>query len=720
MRAELLILAIAVCALATPACSSQNGSLPPPDVHDSTSGTDLLDLQPEQTPETDLTDLQPEQTPGTDLLDLWSQEVDVTPMQELPIEPSPGYLSRQQEYLDACAASHGPGTGGIHGQVCPAYLGEPVNQDALDQGCEKMDARLDTADFTAASMLRLLYFDRETGALTEEQLAQVEGTVKGFKYWIDQPGKDKMCYWTENHQILFHSAELLAGQLFPDDEFTNTGWTGAEHRAHAEPLLLRWLDFRGRYGFSEWHSNVYFNEDIPALLNLADFAENDAIRDKAVMVLDVLALDMLNNYYKGRFATVHGRTYPSKFLDGLKDSTTEAAWIMLGLSEYGSTGNFSGAFLATSSLYYPPPLLEELAAEVLDNHSHRQLDSVDVADGPELGVGYTELADVIFWAGLAALVAPDVIDGTAAIAEEYDLWDGFLFGDIPEEYMGLLKAVAGTPDLKKLAVGMEPVARGIALESMCTYTYRTPDYQLSGAEDHRPAFWGSQTQMWQATLDESAYAFTSFPANMGDLGVDFEFGGDWIGGWYPRITFYKNIAVIQYRAGELSLFEDLFSADYTHAFFPKDGFDEIVETGGWFTGRKGDGYLALYSHNPAAWAEDNSHELVAPGTENVWLVELGSAAENGTYKEFVSALAQVEATVGEKVSYQSPSRGAVEVGWEGPMLVDGVPVSPATCLRFDNKFVHQESGSPITTVTLGDYVLELNFENGQRRLLTPQ
>ena len=697
MLRGMLACTLVVCAIAVASCSSES-SRPASDTQPENAGTDLTEPD---SPPVDSSD------PGQDL------------MQQLPIEPSAGFLARQQEYLQACAEAHGPGIGGIHGQVCPVALADPVNQDALDQACEKLDTRVDCADFAAASLLRILYLDRETAALTEEQRAQIQGAVRGFKYWLDQPGSDKMCYWSENHQILFHSAELLAGQLFPDDAFDNSGWTGAEHRAHAEPLVLRWLDFRGRFGFSEWHSNVYFNEDIPALVNLADFAEDEVIRTKSAMVLDLLALDMLNNYYKGKFATVHGRTYPNKFLDGLKDSTSEAAWIVLNLGEYGSTGNFSGAFLATSASYLPPPLLEELAEEVRENHEHRQRDGVDVADGPAWEIGYTGLEDVIFWAGMAGLVAPDVIDGTVAMLDDYDLWDGFLFGDIPEEYKGLLEAIAGTPDLKKLAVGMEPVSRGIALESMCTYTYRTPHYQLSGAEGHKGGFWGSQTQAWQATLDEDAYAFTSFPANMGELGIDFEFGGEWIGGWLPRVTLHKNIAVIQYRKGELSMLEEFFSANHTHAFFPKAGFDEVVEAAGWVTGRKGDGYLALYSHQPAVWAEDNEYELLAEGAENVWLVEMGSAAENGTYEEFVNALAETQVTVGEKISYLSPSRGAVEVGWQGPMRVEGVEKSPVDCPRFDNEFVSQEFGSMIARITLGEYVLELDFAEGRRSLWTP-
>lgn len=60
-----------------------------------------------------------------------------------------------------------------------------------------------------------------------------------------------MCYHTENHQILYHTDELLVGQLFPARIFGNNGAAGAAHIAHARPRVLRWLDDRARFGFSE-------------------------------------------------------------------------------------------------------------------------------------------------------------------------------------------------------------------------------------------------------------------------------------------------------------------------------------------------------------------------------------------------------------------------------------------------------------------------------------
>ena len=649
--------------------------------------------------------------------DLGREDVAQAPV-EVPWTASAAYEARRNEYLRSCLDATGPGQGSVYGQSCRVFVGETaLHEEEIEAACQKLDDRQDTADFRAAGLLRLLYLDDATGALSAATRTRIEGSLKGFKYWIDEPGQDRMCYWTENHQILYHSAELLVGQRFPDLVFPNAGMTGAEHVAHAKPLLERWFHFRGRIGFSEWHSNVYFNEDIPALLNLVDFAEDEEIRTKAAMVLDLLAFDLLNNTYRAMLATVQGRTYPSHFLDGCTTSTQDAAYIMVGIGSSRGGSGFSGSFLATSS-YAAPPLLEEVAAATVARHEHRQRDSIDVEDGPEWGLSYEGLEDMIFWSGLEAIGAPEVIEGTMAVVEDYDLWDGFLFGDLPDEFESLLRMAVGTPSLRGLSEELEVLSRGIVLGSMSTYTYRTPYYQMSGAQSYRPGWFGAQTLPWQATIDERAFVFTSFPSGFDSEGFGLAFGGEWIGSWFPRVTLARNVAVVQYRTPAVPAFLTTYlEPKYTHAYFPRDHFDELREEGHWTIGRKGDAFLALYSQVPTRWADEPSYDLIADGTANVWIAELGSIEEHASFEAFVTAITAAEVAAGETVTYASPTIGAVEVGWEGPMTVDGAEVDLGPYSRWDNAYSHTEFGSALTRVEKDGLALELDFDAGTRRLL---
>ena len=110
-----------------------------------------------------------------------------------------------------------------------------------------------------------------------------------FKYWMDEPGSDAMCYWSENHQILFHTCEILAGQLYPERIFhqrrpERSAGTGRRASAWRCPGCAS----APSGGFREWDSNCYFEEDVLALAHLADLAEDDQVREFAAIVLDKL------------------------------------------------------------------------------------------------------------------------------------------------------------------------------------------------------------------------------------------------------------------------------------------------------------------------------------------------------------------------------------------------------------------------------------------------
>jgi hypothetical protein len=257
--------------------------------------------------------------------------------------------------------------------------------------------------------------------------------------------------------VFTRPASLESSLQRMDGAFKSSGeW---EHIAHATPRLHRWLDLRGRFGFSEWHSNVYSNKDIPALLNLVDFAEDAGLRSKAALVLDILVLDLAHNTYKGLLATTHGRSYPNKFQNGLTDSTRDAAWLMRGLGTTGDTVNCAGSFTATRD-YAPPLVLESLAEAIAERHEMRQRDGLNVEMGPEAGVGYEGLDDTVVWAGMAALLDPMGVKGATAVMTEYDLWTGCLFGDLPDDILGLFQGLTGTDRIVAVSEGLRRLSKG--------------------------------------------------------------------------------------------------------------------------------------------------------------------------------------------------------------------------------------------------------------------
>jgi hypothetical protein len=238
-----------------------------------------------------------------------------------------------------------------------------VKTDVIMQTIEGINQRKDCSDFYLVGLLGMLHRYGNNASFPESLKQPLEDCVLNFKYWMDEPGDDAMCYWSENHQILFHACEILAGQLYPERIFTNVGQTGQWHREKGEQRALSWLLERGAGGFREWDSNCYFEEDLLALSHLADLAESQSVYDLATVIMDKLFLTMALNSYKGTFGSTHGRTYTPHIKGARGESTAGVSRLMWGM------GAFNDKILATVSLacmqnYGFPLIIGDIAADL--------------------------------------------------------------------------------------------------------------------------------------------------------------------------------------------------------------------------------------------------------------------------------------------------------------------------------------------------------------------
>ncbi len=89
-----------------------------------------------------------------------------------------------------------------------------MDWNRLDGTLEFIKNEYDCYDFRQVYMVRILY---EYGdRIPAETRLNIENTLFNFRYWWDEPGENPMCYWSENHQILFVSGQYLIGQKYPD------------------------------------------------------------------------------------------------------------------------------------------------------------------------------------------------------------------------------------------------------------------------------------------------------------------------------------------------------------------------------------------------------------------------------------------------------------------------------------------------------------------------
>jgi hypothetical protein len=237
-----------------------------------------------------------------------------------------------------------------------------VKLTAIQATIEGVTRRGDCSDFHLVGLLGMLYRFGDDPSFPEELAQPLQRCILGFKYWNDEPGSDAMCYTTENHSILFHTCELLAGQLYPEHVFANNGQTGRWRQRMGEQRSLAWLRDRSAHGFKEWDSNCYFEEDALALSHLASLAENVEVAEMATVVLDKMLFTMAVNSYRGVFGSTHGRTYTPFIKSGYNEATSGISRLLWGMGVFNS--HVMGTVSLACSDYELPPLIAEIAADL--------------------------------------------------------------------------------------------------------------------------------------------------------------------------------------------------------------------------------------------------------------------------------------------------------------------------------------------------------------------
>lgn len=664
------------------------------------------------------------------------------------------FRARTLEYLQHATATSGVGGGTLNaiahmareeqepGYVAPAGAWGPNAWDAV---FTKVSTFEDTSDFDMLYLMNALLGYRGNPAVDAALWQKAEDAILGFKFWYTQPTPpgiiDDMWYWSENHQIIFHTLEYLAGQTFPDRTFTVTGMTGALHQAHAREFIVKWFDHKARFGFDEWHSNVYYQKDVTPLLTLVEYAQDPEIANGAAILLDRFLLDIALNSFEGTFGATHGRSYKKDKMSALDEDVYALTKLLFDTSEFPyEPGAEPGAtLLARAKKYRLPQVLLEIAQSdgpfvnrermgipidefaplPVDENGALILDETGAIPPPPgpYGLDYRDEANLpIFWS-MSALTAWPVLPMVFEVADYYGLWESELFQPFVE-----IRDAVGTLAFAQIAAQALPhAASGPLNEEVNTYSYRTPEYLLSSAQDYRKGSRGNQYHSWQATFGANALVFTTHPGTAPRQTLDWNDDGE-PGSWtgtasQPRTAQHENVAIHLYSPQYVvapGVFRPLTRYEpYTHAYFPQDHFDEVVRDGNWTFGRSGSGYIALYSWRIAEFVDHGPNvakngmtlpfDLVANGgPDNVWIVECGSESDWDSFAAFQDAIRAAAVTVTPvttnlppktrapffEVGYDSPSQGAMQFSWTGPLTVGGAEIAITDYPRMDNPWTH--------------------------------
>ena len=638
-----------------------------------------------------------------------------------------------------------------------------VAPDAFQRSFDKIETLRDTRDFDGLYLLNLWLGYRDHPMLAPGTAERIETALADFKYWFTEPTPegliDDSYYWTENHQVLFHTIEYLMGQELPDRPLSTDRRTGAEHRDEARERLLRWLEQRARFGFAEWHSNVYYQKDLTPLLTLIEFADDEEIRRRSEIILDILLYDMATHTMRGAFGATHGRSYKKDKMTSRHDDTWGGVKLLFDQTTipYQSSGHPDATLLARSRHYRMPEVIR-LIAQSDETFTERERISLPIdLDGPyeenppaPFGFDFSDRENLDVWWGIGALTAWPVAPLTLQIFEQYDLWNTQSF----EAFRDLSILVEAPVVAQQLSINAHKFFAFGVLDQVNTVTHRNADFMLSTAVDYNAGSFRSQIHTWQLTFDPDALVFTNHPFRPNPESLDWsdrdnEQGGYWTGdATIPRAAQHENVGIFiyapQYARRNDAPFTFFRYEEMTHAFVPQDHMDEVVTEGGWTFARKGDGYVALWSWRPTRWQAwdpavyanngmTQPYDLVADGgADNVWIVEGGRADDWGSFEAFRAAVvaSAVEVTpLGDRaedgvspgfdVVYDSPSQGRMEFGWEKPFVVAGTAVALSEFPRIDGPFGYLEFDGPELAIEYEGHGVRLDFDSWQRELSAP-
>ncbi len=613
-------------------------------------------------------------------------------------------------------------------QTEPSFSEEEVFS-LLSNQAEYMNCRFDCADFRAL-MLFKIYKDC---TLSDRCSALIKEAFLGFKYFIDEPGDDSMCYWSENHQILFAVSEYLAGQEWPDEVFANDGKSGAEHMQVAKMRIDTWMQQRFDYGFSEYLSNNYLAEDIAPMANFIAYSNDKKAIEQMKIIMDILWLDVALNSVNNRFVAVSSRMYGNnKTANRIGNSIQAAMNVLWGKETSENKPNYIVLCFTDAvdkGLYTLPEAIKDIALskETFVTKMSCGLSPEDMAE--ENLIGQSD-ACIMAQTGAETFTNPQVICNTLEYIRKNRLYTNKFLSYFRFLNLSVLKFV----NWQKVADKHNIMPHGIALGRGNVYTYRNARYSMSTDVCKSVGMCGVQEHVWTANIADELTLFTTHPAGNGE-GKYGASPGYWVGnGRRPMSVQHENVNVTIYKLPQKKRLGEGSVCDITHAYMPRDLYDESVLEDNAVFARKNGVFVALISNGALEYKPynpdsekgllkgrslprklENGFDLCRKGGEyHCYVTEL-SDSDDETFEKFKQRIKQNQVAFSNGCVNYKTNCGEISVSYNGEFTVDG-KVMQTEFDRYDSLFCKAKRKDETIRVVSSSNSLELNFNQGLRIL----
>ena len=629
---------------------------------------------------------------------------------------------------------------------------------------ERIDVREDCADFTANAMIRF-YLENEH-RLAEVNKEEIKNCLTNFKYWMDQyDGRDdSMCHWSENHQILFAVTEYLVGNEWPDAVFAD-GNTGATHVTFAKERINAWMEQRYYYGFSEYYSNNYYQEDIAPMANFIQFAsqEDKDMGDKMKIVMDIIWIDIATQSYKYTdaagnvqyaFMSASGRMYmDNKASDDTGNRLRPYINLVLGNGdEYKeTTRNFFVCFrrmyetkVDGKPIYQVPEVIKEIFQDEAKAQIVKSSNGITLEELVKDGYVGESVGQMMMQMGMEAFSNQEVIDNSIRYLNENKLFANEFLNDFK---LVNLWPLTTTKSLGALSSILNPSTNGKAIQRANVYTYQTPYYSMSTTQAHFAGDYADQHHISLSTISGDISVYNSQPMR------NHTRSQYWVGyGRLPYAVQDENVNIAIYTIPQNTGMLEPHVVGYTHAYFPVGLFDEVnLEhlSEGYIFGRKGDTYVMMCAKSDGEatlmfkndmegvtdqeLAEDRDdiktsvkevieasgdlrYDLIFEGGENhAWVTELSSIEQDTSFSAFVERCLKNAYTFEDMVVNYTSNGKNFDVKYDEYFKLNGNAVDTEYA-RYESAYVEGkvERKAEIIRYAFHGKTLVLNYKEGTR------
>lgn len=578
-----------------------------------------------------------------------------------------------------------------------------VDWNQLNGTLDYISHEYDCADFRLVNLIRILY---EFGDRMPDNIYdKTRSVLSNFRFWWNDSGENSMCYWSENHQILFASAEYLLGSYFKDVYFNKVRLSGAQLAERGKKRILDWLELRWLYGFSEYNSNVYYKEDIAALINLIDFASDGIVRNRATIILDLLFYDMSSQCFKGNMVSTSSRAYKHNrqandfenlfrdFFSGLQDDKKVNPGMLCGLS---LTNN------------YDIPKVFSTIANDTNCVIVKQSNGIELCDLDRLGFLGQSDKQLMVQFGMEAFVNPEVVQNTLQALSDKNMFSNAFLADLKWLDLPFLKV--GNL-LEYIIHFLNPYQTGTVLDKASTYTYRTKYYSMYTSQAYRAGLTADQHHVFGLNLDDDISIYHTHPAcRIENTQSSPNF---WVGyGRFPYSVQDKNINISIYDIPKKKAFLEKDLLNYTYLYVPSQMVDTILIEGNYLFVKHKNTYCAFIA---SGRIDEGNDIFYQKGNRQFWITEIGTIESDRNFLAFINRVKNNRVYYDYKknrLEYSSMNRNYI-VRYNDEFLIDGNDVN-IEYEGYDSPYINRQRDKKARLIRCHNDSLYLDFYNGIR------